>query len=150
MTLDSNKIAGAMACLCLSLSGQAMAACTGAPMAEAALRPVLTGNTVCAIRGNDSWQELHVLGGDLIDYKRGPTDTSDPSEKVGTWSIAGNGQITYNYGPGSSYRFAVRSNGGASYSFCGIGTPDIDVIVKPGGGACLITPAAAAGRSRRN
>ncbi len=134
MTLDSSKIAGAVACLCLS--GQAMAACTGAPMAEAALRSVLSGNTVCAIRGAESWQELHQAGGALVDYKRGPTDRVDPSEQVGTWSIASNGQITYNYGPGSSYRFSVRAIAGSSYSFCGIGTPDIDVTVKLGGGRC--------------
>ena len=120
----------------LCLFGQAMAACTGPALSQAALSTALTSNTVCAIRGADRWQELHQPGGDLIDYKRGPTDKVDPSEKVGTWSVASNGQLTYNYGSGGSYRFSVRANGGTSYSFCGIGTADIDVVVKLGGGAC--------------
>ena len=137
MTISTSTLASALVLGCLGLAGQAMAACTGTPMTEAALRAVVNNNTVCAVRGAESWQELHQPGGALIDFKRGPTHPIDPSERVGSWSIGPSGQITYNYGTGGTTTFAVRPNGGASYSFCGVGgAADIDVTIKIGGGAC--------------
>lgn len=127
---------------CLGLSGQAMAACTpvAAALTQAQLTTALTGNTVCAVRSAESWQELHQAGGALIDYKRGPAHPVDPSEQVGTWSITasgGNARVVYNYGAGGSFGFRVHAITGTSYSFCSLGaTADIDVTIKPGGGPC--------------
>jgi hypothetical protein len=128
-----------LGCLSQFVSGEAIAACNGPALTQAALVTALTGNTVCAMRGADRWQELHQAGGNLIDYKRGPADKIDPSEKVGTWSITANpagnnANVVYNYGAGGTYTYSVRSNGGNSYSFCG--GPNIDVMIKPGGGPC--------------
>ena len=55
---------------------------------------LLGGKTVCAsLSATEQWQEYHVgnstAGGDLIDYKKGPSDAVDPTEKVGTWSTTG-------------------------------------------------------------
>ena len=139
MSINSNALAGTLLLGCLALAGEAMAACTGPALNQAALVTALTGNTVCAVRGADRWQELHQAGGDLIDFKRGPSDRVDPSEKVGTWSITANpsgnsASVVYNYGSGGTYTYSVRSNGGTSYSFCGV--QNIDVVIKAGGGAC--------------
>lgn len=49
----------------------------------------ITGATVCVSRGAERWQEYHASGGDLIDYKRGRDHPTDPTKKVGTWSVTG-------------------------------------------------------------
>jgi hypothetical protein len=119
------------------LGGEAIAACTGNSLNQTQLATALTGNTACAVRGNDRWQELHQSGGALIDYKRGPSDNVDPSKQVGTWSIVGTGtnaRVSYNYGTGGTFTYQVFSNGGSSYSFCN-GT-ELLVSIKAGGGAC--------------
>jgi hypothetical protein len=121
----------------LALSGQVMAACAGTPLDETQLEGTFGGNTVCATRGNDSWQEYHQVGGALIDWKRGPNDTVDPSKQVGTWSIqgtGGNASMVYDYGSGGTFSYQVYDNGGGSYSFCDGG--ELTVTVRPGQGAC--------------
>ena len=91
----------------------------GAPLAT-----LISGNTVCATLGTDQWQEQHLVSGDLWDYKKGPSDPVDPSEKVGTWGIASN-KVTYTYGS-TSYVYSVHDEGsGASYTFCVGGAPII-------------------------
>jgi hypothetical protein len=74
-----------------------------------ALRTLLTGRTVCAIRASERWQEFHQSDGALIDWKRGPTDPVDPTKQVGTWSASNgtNADVTYNYGAGATYTFIV-------------------------------------------
>lgn len=116
----------------------ATAACTGTSLNQTQLGSLLTGNTVCAIRVNDRWQELHVNGGDLIDFKRGPGHPVDPSESVGRWSIVGNGAsatVVYNYGGGGTFTFRVFSVAGNSYSFCD-GAAELPATVITGGGPC--------------
>lgn len=76
----------------------------------ATLSNLLTGRTVCASLGGDRWQERHVAGGALIDYKRGPGHAVDPTTQVGTWATSGavgNTIVTYSYTGGSSYAFTV-------------------------------------------
>lgn len=134
----SISVAGAVVLGCACLSGQAIAACSGASLNQTQLGNLLTGNTVCASRGSDRWQTLHQSGFDLIDFKLGPNHAVDPSKKVGTWSIGGSGSnrtIIYNYGSGGSFAYTVRSNGGNSYSYC-VGTAELVVTVKTGGGSC--------------
>jgi hypothetical protein len=89
------------------------------------LGTLLSGKTVCAALGTDRWQEYHMPGGDLWDYKRGPGNAVDPSKKVGNWSVTsvpiGNSNntretVTYNYGGGNSYTYYVCA-AGSSYTF---------------------------------
>ncbi len=106
------------------------------------LATLVSGNTVCARRGSgERWQEYHNPSGILTDYKQGPTDPVDPSEDVGSWSVAGTGastNITYNYGSGGTYTFAVyRVGSGAAttYNFCGPSSV-IGATFRTGQGAC--------------
>lgn len=118
----------------------AMAACS-APAAtqvkhnsNPGLSTLLSGNTACAVRGGDRWQEEHHPGGVLKDYKKGASDAVDPTKQVGTWSVGGTGantMVTYIYGSGGTYAYTVWDNGG-SYSFCG--TSDMDVTITRGTG----------------
>lgn len=122
----------------LGLSGQAFAACTGPSLNQQQLSTTLTGNTVCAMRGNDRWQELHQSGGAIIDYKRGPGHAIDPSKQTGSWSLGGTGSnrtVIYNYGAGGTYSYTVHDNGGGSYSFC-TGGVELLVTVRSGAGPC--------------
>jgi putative hemolysin len=99
------------------ISGGAMAACdVKSRVTGSALITLISNQTVCATRGGDKWQEQHRSGGQLWDYKKGPSDQVDPSEQVGTWSIASN-NVTYTYTGGSSFTYSVHNDGGA-YSFC--------------------------------
>lgn len=81
------------------------------------LTTLITGNTICATQGNDKWQEQHRAGGQLWDYKKGPGDTVDPTEQVGTWSITSN-TLTHSYGS-VSYSYSVHLVSGNSYTLCG-------------------------------
>lgn len=109
----------------LFLAQGAFAAC-GPPDATQVkgqdLTTLLSGKTVCASQGGDTWQEEHRGGGELWDYKRGPKDPIDPTEKVGNWSVSGTGagtRVTHDYGSGGSYSFTVwEDKNGGSYSFC--------------------------------
>ena len=127
------------------VSGEAMAVCLGGTRLDAAqITALLTNNTVCvpaATVPNMTWQELHVGGGSLVDFKRGPGHAIDPTETVGTWSVsgteAGNSIVTHNYGSGGTYTYSVFGSGvvGDPHSFCG-SSPEIAARVKLGGGAC--------------
>ena len=128
-----NVVVGLLATGSLLLAGQAMAACTGNAMNVSGITTALSGNTVCAVRGKDKWQEYHAPGGGLIDYKMGPTDKVDPSKNVGSWSVTGNSagnqaRVNYNYGSGGQYSYTVYSNGGGSYSFCSGGELLVSVV----------------------
>jgi hypothetical protein len=138
MKLETNLLAATALLGSLGISSVSSAACTGGSLNQTQLAALLTGNTVCAVRGSERWQELHLAGGSVVDFKRGPADPVDPSETVGTWSIIGTGTnatVQYNYGSGGTYTYTVFSNGGTSYSFCA-GATDLVVTVKAGGGAC--------------
>lgn len=121
-----------------------MAACSASSGAkqvnkDSELTALLSGNTVCAVRGKDRWQEEHHAGGVLKDYKKGPTDKVDPTKTLGAWAVSGGGTntiVTYTYTGGGSYSFTVWDNGGgSSYSFCKGNTPDLDFTLKPGTGS---------------
>jgi len=111
--------------VCSTLSGNAFAACSGNSLNQTQLRDLLSGKTVCATLGNDKWQEEHRVGGDLWDYKLGPSSTMDPSEKVGTWSVTGSGsnaQVVHTYTSAGAYSYKVYDNGNGTYDFCGSST----------------------------
>lgn len=96
----------------------AMADCSASTrVTGTALTNLISGNTVCASRGAEKWQEQHRTGGDLWDFKKGPGDPLDPSKQVGTWSIARN-FVTYCYTGGLCYSYSVHGSGAGPYSFC--------------------------------
>ena len=144
MIMKLPMIAGAIV-FAFSAEG-AMAACStpATQVTDGALTTLLSGNTVCAMRGGDRWQEEHHAGGVLIDYKKGPTDAVDPTKQVGTWAVSGTGAgttVTYNYTvgsvPGPSYNYAVWQNTTPnSYSFCKAGAIlDMDFTLTAGTGS---------------
>jgi hypothetical protein len=103
--------------------GDALAACTGSPIAGSNLTNLLNGKLVCGRpaegytgSANDRWQEEHLAGGDLYDYKKGTADKVDPRVKVGTWATSGN-QVTHSYDT-KSYNYTVHLISGNTYSFC--------------------------------
>ena len=127
-----------------SFSGVATAGCDSTTRIDSvsALTTLLRNNTVCvpgATPANWEWQEFHSSRGDLVDYKKGPTDKVDPTEKVGTWAVtkdnSGLAIVTHTYGA-QQYPFSVHRNGNNSYSFCGGTPPDIKATIKTSQGAC--------------
>ncbi|MFU2485909.1 hypothetical protein [Thauera sp. WH-1] len=116
------RAAAALAVLGLVGAGQAHAACpSNGQMNQTQLNSTFPGNTVCAVRGSDRWQEFHQAGGALIDWKMGPGHAVDPTKQVGSWSVNGTGasaRMVYNYGSGGTYSYRVVDNGGGAYSFC--------------------------------
>lgn len=116
----------------------AMADCSATTrVTGAALNSLISGNTVCASRGADTWQEQHRAGGELWDYKMGPGDPVDPSKRVGTWSIARN-YVTYCYTGGTCYSYSVHGSGSGPYSFCYANGTEVvsGATFKPGNASC--------------
>ena len=105
--------------------------CDASKIQRTDVAALVRGTTACAVRGSERWQEFHQPGGNLIDYKLGPTSTADPSEKVGTW-LAGVASrtnpvptVTYNYGSGGTYAYAVCAASAAAtgpFLFCNVST----------------------------
>ena len=132
--------------LLAGISGEAMAIdCSGGTqLKNTAANPNVVANavsakTVCATIGSQKWQEYHQPGGSLIDYKKGANDHVDPTKQAGTWSTSGTGAnswVTYSYGPGGTYSYAVHLSGGI-YTFCGVGSaPTLDVTLLTGQVSC--------------
>ena len=121
-------------------AGQAIAACphstgTNAALNNAGIKSAFGGASKfhCAIRGTEKWNEsLGTTGngnnaetGTLTDFKKGASDPVDPTEAVGTWSIA-NDRIAYNYGSGGTFTYTVREvTAGASYEMCNVATNEL-------------------------
>lgn len=110
------------------------------------LDTLLSGNTVCATRGGESWQEEHHSSGQLWDYKLGDGHPVDPRKQLGSWTITGNGSgantaVQYSYSDGGTYTYEVWLNTDGSYSFCDAGTVNLDATVRPGiNTGCGVTP----------
>jgi hypothetical protein len=109
----------------LALSGvaQAQSGCpcdASATLISGAALPALLGNKmVCGNVGGEQWQEWHngSSSGPVVDYKRGPGHSVDPSTTVGTYAVSGN-TVTYTYGS-QSYTYAVCLGNTGRYVFCG-------------------------------
>jgi len=145
------KTAVLMATLALGMAGEVVAQvacpCAGLGIQQSNVLTLVSGKTACASRGGDRWQEFHALNGDVIDYKLGPNDKTDPSSKVGTWvavaATRGSPQnVTYNYGPGQVYSYAVclpAGNAAAGpFAFCNVATKEViqPVRLQSGQGPC--------------
>lgn len=104
--------------LLAGISGEAMADCaSNTRVTGNALDTLIIGNTVCATRDAEKWQEQHRAGAQLWDYKKGSSDKVDPSKQVGTWGIRAN-EVMYYYTGGPSYTYSVHGTAGGPYSFC--------------------------------
>jgi hypothetical protein len=115
------QLIGAIAILLFCASGEALAqrCATATQVTGTALSTLITGNTVCAVRGSERWQEQHLVGGDLWDYKLGPGHAIDPSKKVGTWSVDTTAStVTYLYTGGPTFTYTLHNNAPGVYSFC--------------------------------
>jgi len=96
----------------------------GAP--AGALQTLLNNHMVCVGSplgtAGPPWnnQEFHASGGVLTDYKKGPSDTVDPTTIVGSWAINGTGScnVQYTYTGGGSYTYTIWNNGNGTYDFC--------------------------------
>ena len=125
------------------LPAVSMAACAAPSVrvaTTAAMTTLLQGNTLClpaVTQPTMEAQELHQPGGALVDYKRGPTDKGDPSTQVGSWTVIGGrgAFVTYDYGGGAQYTYAVWTNPDGMHSFCSA-NPEIRVRIKLCGGPC--------------
>ena len=108
----------------------AWADCTNNRVTGSAIDTLLSGKLVCGrpaagYTGNaaDRWQEEHIAGGTLFDYKLGPGSTVDPRVQMGTWNRSGNSVVyVYNrYTPTVTvthdgiYQVGTTGN---TYSFC--------------------------------
>ena len=108
--------------------------------ADPQLTTLLTGKTVCDANATyDSCakhperspciikmgiQEQHRVGGQLWDYKMGPSDAKDSTVLVGDWSITGSDEdtvVNYAYPPGgtpAAYKVFDAGAGTGTYYFC--------------------------------
>lgn len=86
----------------------------------------------------DRWQEEHVAGGVLIDFKLGPGHAVDPRKPVGSWTTAVASRtdpatITHVYGPTVAFTWvvygpAINSPGTSVYSFCTAGASPVEHV----------------------
>ena len=133
-------------------AGHALAqTCTNASTAGLTARQLLavvSNQYVCAdITPTQHWNELHASAsgrGNVLDYKKGPTDPVDPSDTpthpTGTFALSngvggaqGPGIITYTYGSGSYGYYVVDNLTHPQYSYCGEsgGAPNLAVTISP-------------------
>ena len=131
--------------LAVGLSGEAAAQQCNQGQSLNGLSVLLQGKTVCAALAADRWQEYHATSLALIDSKRGPGHSVDPTEQVGTWSIVTTGpvsnpreQVRHSYTGGTSYQYRVCQVG-ATYTFQQV-SPGSSTItgatIQPGQGPC--------------
>lgn len=83
---------------------------------QSALTALLNNRTVCAVLGNERWQEWH--SGTAF-FELGDNFANPP--QTGTWAASGTGSatlVTYSYSGGGTYRYNVCQDGG-SVHFCG-------------------------------
>lgn len=85
-------------------------------MSATQINATLNGNTVCAIVGNDKWQEWH-NGSAIVEL-----GNSQDGDTVGSWSATGTSDsdstITYSYTGAGSNTYSMCSQNGV-YHFCG-------------------------------
>jgi len=112
----------------------ATAACTtGNRLENTDLNALIPNSLVCGRPGtnypgdaSDRWQEEHLVGGVLYDYKLGDGHPVDPRKQVGTWSISGK-KVIHTYGA-YSYSWTVQPISGNTYRFCKEDTNEEHVV----------------------
>jgi hypothetical protein len=119
-----------------------------AGMTAGQMNTLISNKYACAnFSPTEHWNELHASAaghGNVLDYKKGPTDPIDPSDTAGhptgTFTLAngpggaqGPGTITYTYPSGSFGYYIVDNLSHPQYSFCGEsgGAPQLAVTISP-------------------
>ncbi len=143
--------------LVAGFAGQSFAACnfiSGDPsyveVTAANIAALLGGSEACYPTSGPPWinQEYHTgsqtsLTGNIIDYKLGPTSPTDPTTRIGSYSIitttgrGSHGQITYTYNGSTPAVFAYSVWGptlAGYYDFCTGFTLTAEVKVLPSTG----------------
>lgn len=119
-------VALSIAVLSVPVVGHAQTACPGGTNRVSNVSSLVGGNTLCAARGGDRWQEFHQgtgQSGNLIDFKLGAGHPVDPTKTVGTWSSnnGANSNLTHTYGA-QSFTWLV----------CQVGTANNYTLVSTG------------------
>ncbi len=149
-----------LAAVMSAASFPALAQCTGTPLTIAQINALVTANTVCGRpaagypgSASDRWQEEHLAGSQLWDYKLGPSDLVDPRTQVGTWSTGAASRtdpdtISHVYGATVGFTwvmFGPTTNvpNSSVYSFCTTGTTKVEHVrafVVASGSGCSSYP----------
>lgn len=129
-------IAASMVALTVAVEANAQVTCPAGTTRVQQVSQLVRGNTMCAARNGDSWQEFHSGSGNngaLIDYKLGPNHPIDPTKQVGTWNAqnGANSSLTHTYG-NTSYGWVVCDAGGGRYTLVSTGAAGTitDVTIK--------------------
>jgi len=140
-----------------TVAGEAIAACPGSNANSASVADITgilaAGRYACGFQYNGQYFNETLSGGKVLDFKRGPASTSDPSETIatagGTFTInaaAGSNPdtITYTYGA-SSFKYSItpkNTTAPGTYTFCQEAGPNagqtLPVTVQVG--PCAIQP----------
>lgn len=112
-----------LAAVLLAYGSGAFAACPGSQLTGGSLNAALVGKTINANSpSSENWHEIHcgtsATPGNLQKVGVSPTDTVDPQQSVGTWTINGDNSVTYNYGTGGSYNWFVYSTDSGVSNLC--------------------------------
>ena len=115
-----------------NVAGPALAACTtnGSYVQQNAgqIASLLVGNTACYPVASPYTNQEYLSGGNITDYKKGPSDPIDPSKVIGTYVIDSGqgGEIVYTYtgSPNLSFTYTVWGPvATGEYDFCVGSTP---------------------------
>ena len=102
--------------------------------------------TCVGVSPNASWNE-QLSGGTIVDYKLGAGHPTDPTAKVGTYSVGGannnsvGGVLTYSYTGGPSYGYMIDTGtaggtiGASPFTFCPVGG-GANIVVNVQTGPC--------------
>ena len=123
------------------------APCTASPgysqLSGSQIQSLLVGNTACYPVIAPYTNQEYLSGGNITDYKKGPSDPIDPSKVIGTYTIDNtNNTITYTYtgSPNSVFTYTVWGPVvSGEYDFCSSGIPLVNGpvrIVTGGPGPC--------------
>ena len=109
-------------------------------LGQSAVNTALSGNTVCAVLGSERWQEWH-NGASIFELGE---NFANP-DLAGSWSTSSAGEVTYNYGSGGTYTYAMCQDG-SDFHFCGAvfgGRNVLNATLRTGKASCT-APALAA------
>lgn len=129
-----------IALLAMAAPGSAYASCTATggftQLTGTQITNLLVGSLACYPAVGPYQNQEALAGGNITDYKQGPSDTVDPTKIIGTYSVVTSpvDSITYSYSGGPSYTYTVWGTavaGSGSYDFC-VGTTPITVRVASG------------------
>jgi hypothetical protein len=144
--------------LLAAITGEAMAACPGNSGSSASVADITgilaAGRYACGFQYDGNYFNETLSGGKVLDFRRGPASTVDPSETIatadGTFVITagvGGGNpdtITYTYGA-SSFKYSItpkNTTATGTYTFCQEAGPNAGatLAVTVQVGPCAVQP----------